>query len=263
VSDKFGYSPSSYSYVGTTFVGDNVALREGATSQLITLSTPEGPPKYKQLSGVADQSTVDIDFSTFNDFDKVINLTFPSTSASVFVSGYETTVGSREQFVLFDNTHFGGPLPFVNALGLGFLNQYPNYKVELTVGDFQYLSSGPAPASITVTTSDGFAETSSLPMLAYVVLTSKNYTYKYAEYSSNSEASNVVVRYYSQKNGSSHHEPLTQELMDTYSLTLDAFLFGGTHFILDDAYGDFIIRNFDPKHDKTKPYTISTVTTMN
>jgi hypothetical protein len=261
LSDKFGAVSAIFAQTESTITASDVSIRTGAFFQLITSST--SLPKYKELSGINADTTINVDFNTFKDFDKVIKVAFAPAAATARVWGYEKTYTLDAQYVLFDNNRFGGVTPVVSELNLGFLNYLSNYKIDLTVGNFTYQSRGPAPTSIQVTPSDDFAITSSASMLDYTVTSSKDYSYKTAEYYSNSESSYFVVRYYSKKDGSKHHEPLTQELMDKYLLKLDDFKFDGTHFILDDTYDDFIDRNYNPKRDKTKPYVVSTVFTSN
>jgi hypothetical protein len=263
MSDFFGYVHAIFNSSGSTISANAVTLRQGAPTQLITLSTSSGSPKYKVLKDVNTSSAVNVDFNTFEEFDKVVNVKFSSAAANVRISGYVTPIVSREQFVVFDNNKNGGPLPIVSELNLGFLNDLPNYKIDLTIADFQYHSIGPAPTSIQVTPSVDFAVTSSLSMLDYTVTSSKDYSYKSAEFYSDTQASYFAVRYYSKKDGSGHHDPLTPELMEKYSLSLDAFKFTGTRFILDDQYEDLVDRNFNPDHDRQKPYIVSTVFTTN
>lgn len=264
VSDKFGelaVYEGTYTYSSGTITAHPIITGNGH-SQLVTIDTGSGKPKYTMVDDPVVDKVVNLDYSTFKEYDRYVNFVFPTTKQfSDDVRGYEQGFPiNHDSYVM--HYYFNSPVER-SELNFGVLNSLPNYGIELYVspGDdsFTYASYGPAPTSIAYVSSSSF-EVSSTSIGDYKIINSIPFDYRAASYRYSAHQVTIQFSYYApQGYPVQHRDALTPELVTKYGIDMSLLVYTGTSFQIGRSYNDFLKYTFDPGQDIHAPYSETSV----
>ncbi|MEI9919315.1 MAG: hypothetical protein WDO14_11005 [Bacteroidota bacterium] len=276
LSDKYGllgdYGVAEYP--GDYYLsGDNIDIRNDASTHMISVNTHSGDPKYLMLENLKDLDKVNKDYSDFKSFDKIVQFKLPDAyEIEAFVTGFDGPVGGGS--LSLSSYALTNSLPYLNndsynaprsSINLGFLNKFPNYVIELNANGFDYVSKGPAPTAINYTDPSVFS-INDKSLTHFAASSSQSYLYRtvYYGYSEKNELGGntyMSVSFISGAEGAAHYQPFPQELLTKFSINPDKIQYSEASFVIKgESFSDHVDYVLFNGNNPPAPYEKITLT---
>lgn len=228
---------------------------EGNLKQIVMIDPKEkGKPTYTFLEDLDNNKEVVLDYNDFKEFDRYIKVGESALHGSISVKGYEGPATYYNGWEMYQTISDEDPQK--SALYIGVLDELSTYRVHIyNLGSVDYNYLGPPPAEISIPTTD--AVVTDPGFSTYKIQTSTDYNYVLATYiyfpPSGSSDNRVDIEYYSPKGEIRHHAPLSDELVNTYSLQMDKAAYFNTVMTLGtQTYSKLLDFKFASVYDQTQ-----------
>lgn len=178
-SDRYGLTsgPSEMVLNAVTF---EAPIHNGE-KQLMYFNDGSQGPIYRWLENPKGGDSYNFDYGyDFKAFDKTLTVNFPGRKMLIAaITGYEATPDYSKGYT----TNFIANLPPVNdsQIKFGFLNQFPNYDVYVSYGDFEFTSFGAMPSRIDYVDPSKFTITNKT-IAGFTFTSSAEYTARYTKF---------------------------------------------------------------------------------
>jgi hypothetical protein len=238
LSDKYGQHGDIY--YNLTSVEGPFHTSGAGLKQLISVAIDDENPRYVLWSGVTEGSVASFSYENLTEFDKTVQMAFPETPISATVLGYEGSPGFSNSFVVYDNTS----RKFIprSDLKLGFLDLFPNYKIDLTIGPYTYKSQGPAPSTIPYVSPTDF-DNAPRAITNFNITTKQDYSFVKSSYYGG-KPSNFDIEYFAPVGQKNRFGPLDDELANKLGYDENKISFTSTEVFMFDSYDSYIKENF-------------------
>jgi len=260
VSDQFGYvgiGTSSYTYTAGNITCKPTITGNGHT-QLISIDIGSGKSKYAMVDNPTDGKAIVIDYSTFKEYDKYINVTFPNTAlVSIDVYGYEEGSPINFDSYLLQQYRYSGAAPVkMSEWNIGVLNSLEKYSIGLEImGSFLYTSYGPAPTSIQYVSPDVY-QVSATTKDDYTITSSTSFTFRAADFGYTEGSRSIDFSYFvPQGYQGKHYDAIGSDLAKKYGIDLSKLSYQGTTFTNGRSYDVMLEYRFTPTFDPYSPYS--------
>lgn len=226
-------------------------IRETPSKQYFMIDA-DGParPKYGWIDNVNNLDQLQLDYNGFVEFDSYLKVNFPATKkAGANVYAYDE---AKRQYTLYTNWSWALNKIESSEIELGFLNEFSDYAVDLTLDDFRFTSRGPKPSSIKVSQWSDFG-IKGTSIDTYSLTNSEPYSYSISYFeipiTNHLNGKSFSVTYHSPAGTEQHHEPLSPTLTTTFGVNFKLFKYTGAHIMVSGrSYEDLLDSEFDPDY---------------
>lgn len=264
-SDRYGLTQAPGNMIGNAVNFEFVPIHSGE-KQIMSFNDGSVGPLYRWIENPKDGDNYTFDYNTdFKAFDKTLTVSLPGPRRTFIssVTGYEATPELDKGYCLSFIVNLP---PTSNAqIKLGFLNQFTNYDVYLSYGDFEFASFGVVPSRIDYVDPSKFTVTNKT-ITGFAFSNSTDYTSRYAVFGLEQSGLIITSGYYGPKGTTSTHpSSLPVELESKYPLLkFDKLEHIYTTFdIQGEDYQDRVKKGFTKPANSFSTRQTATVTVWN
>ena len=230
--------------------------------QLVSIDPLDGKQKYAFIENIGQDENVVLDYNDFKEFDKYIEIDFPSYSY-IDVKAYPGLSKFYNTYDLYYNNEYGlWDNLEKQELNLGVLNEFPLYRITTYSGIVDYSYLGPAPSKIDYPNFGEFVVTDT-GIDTYKIEAGSNFNHRHVNYRYNppsgSSDRSIQIEYYGPQD-SKLHDALSDEIIAKYSLKMDKLEYGRSDVTFGtQTYPKLLDYYFADVYDPSEPFEITTI----